>query len=173
MDQMATGSAGVEPTPQAVGERHRRRPTGTPPPLPRSIGITGKIWLIVMLVMVVVGALWLRLAPYVIDHIDGFFLRPAAELRTSWLNAFARWINTTTSQWGLAIVGLGTVVLLIVFRRFRHLIILLISLALVELAVQLATVIIDRPRPWGVTQIAGWEGSRRLRSRWPPSRRCW
>ncbi len=159
MDQMATGPAGVGPSPQTVGERNRRRPTGTPPPLPRSIGITGKIWLIVMIVMVVVGALWLRLAPYVIDHIDGFFLRAAAELRTSWLNAFARWINTTTSQWGLAIVGLGTVVLLIVFRRFRHLIILLISLALVELAVQLLTIIIDRPRPWGVTQIAGWEGS--------------
>ena len=159
MDQMATGSAERGAKPQVGGERHRRRPTGTPPPLPRSIGITGKIWLVVMFVMVVAGALWLRLAPYVIDHIDGFLLRPAAELRTSWLDAFARWINTTTSHWGLAIVGLGTVVLLIIFRRFRHLIILLISLALVELAVQLTTVIIDRPRPWGVTQIAGWEGS--------------
>ena len=159
MDQMATGSAERGAKPQVGGERHRRRPTGTPPPLPRSIGITGKIWLVVMFVMVVAGALWLRLAPYVIDHIDGFLLRPAAELRTSWLDAFARWINTTTSHWGLAIVGLGTVVLLIILRRFRHLIILLISLALVELAVQLTTVIIDRPRPWGVTQIAGWEGS--------------
>ena len=159
MDQMATGSAERGAKPQVGGERHRRRPTGTPPPLPRSIGITGKIWLVVMFVMVVAGALWLRLAPYVIDHIDGFRLRPAAELRTSWLDAFARWINTTTSHWGLAIVGLGTVVLLIILRRFRHLIILLISLALVELAVQLTTVIIDRPRPWGVTQIAGWEGS--------------
>ena len=159
MDQMATGSAGVGPQPQAAEERHRRRPTGTPPPLPRSIGITGKIWVVVMFVMVVVGALWLRLAPYVIDHVDGVVLRLAAEQRSSWLNAFARWINTSTSRWGLALAGLGTVVLLIVFRRFRHLIIMLVSLALVELAVQILTAIIDRPRPWGVTQIAGWQGS--------------
>ena len=96
------GRRGSRPAPQTVGERHRRRPTGTPPPLPRSIGMTGKIWLIVMLVMVVVGALWLRLAPYVVDHIDGFFLRPASELRTPWLEAHSRAGSTRPPRSGVS-----------------------------------------------------------------------
>jgi membrane-associated phospholipid phosphatase/serine/threonine-protein kinase RIO1 len=138
--------------------RRRRRPTGTPPPLPRSIGFTGKLWLIALFVIVLGGTLWLRLAPYVPDHIDTAIARTAAGLRSTAFDGPARWINISSSHFGLAFVCLVIVVLLIVFGRIRHLVVFMVSLALVEVSIQLLAAIITRPRPYGVTQIGGWEG---------------
>ncbi|HEY8018528.1 MAG TPA: phosphatase PAP2 family protein [Actinomycetota bacterium] len=145
----------------AVQERtlgRRRRPTGTPPPLPKSIGTSGRAWLAAVVVVVVLGSIWLRLAPAFVDRIDSAILEWLAQFRTPWLTSLARWINTISSNWGLALVGLTTAALMIVFHRTRHLIVYLIALALVELAAQLLTVVIERTRPYGVTALVGWEG---------------
>ena len=157
MERASTDPPHAERRPD-VGKRRRRRPSGAPPPLPRSLGMTGKLWLIAMVIIVAVSTLWLTLSPYVLDHIDSAVVRIFAEARTPWLSSLARWINTTSSRWGLALVGLGTVGLLLALRRMRHLIVLLVGLAVVELAVQIITQVIARPRPFGVAQIAGWEG---------------
>jgi membrane-associated phospholipid phosphatase len=145
----------------AVQERNlgrRRRPTGTPPPLPKSIGASGRAWLAAVVVVVVLGSIWVRLAPAFVDSIDSAILEWLAQFRTPWLTSLARWINTISSNWGLALVGLTTAALMIVFHRTRHLVVYLIALALVELAVQLLTVVIERTRPYGVTALVGWEG---------------
>ena len=155
-DTAATHSEDV-----AVQERNlgrRRRPTGTPPPLPKSIGASGRAWLAAVVVVVVLGSIWVRLAPAFVDSIDSAILEWLAQFRTPWLTSLARWINTISSNWGLALVGLTTAALMIVFHRTRHLVVYLIALALVELAVQLLTVVIERTRPYGVTALVGWEG---------------
>ncbi len=143
---------------EAVLGRRRRRPSGTPPPLATSIGGSGKAWLAAVVLVSVIGSLWLRIEPAFIDRIDSAVLAWLAGFRTPGLTSIARWINTISSNWGLASVGLGAVALVIAFRRFRHLIVYLIALALVEISVQLLTVAIERTRPYGVTAIVGWEG---------------
>ena len=55
-------------------------------------------------------------------------------------------------------IGLSAVVLIIVFRRWRHLLVFLCSLFFLELAMELITKGTTRPRPYGVLIIAGWTG---------------
>ena len=62
------------------------------------------------------------------------------------------------SGWGATLAGLSAVVLTMAFRRWRHLLVFLCSLFLLELTLQLITVGTTRPRPYGVLIIAGWTG---------------
>src|SRR5438477_4990134 len=42
------------------GGHRQRRPTGAPPALPKQIGLTGKLWLGAVLVIVLSGSIWLH-----------------------------------------------------------------------------------------------------------------
>ena len=55
-------------------------------------------------------------------------------------------------------IGLSAVVLTIAFRRWRHLLVFLCSLFLLELATTLITAGTTRPRPYGVLIIGRWTG---------------
>ena len=55
-------------------------------------------------------------------------------------------------------IGLSAVALTMVFRRWRHLLIFVCSLAFVELAGYWINRELTRPRPYGVPIIAGWAG---------------
>ena len=55
-------------------------------------------------------------------------------------------------------IGLSAVALTMVFRRWRHLLVFLCSLAFVELAGYWINRELTRPRPYGVPIIAGWAG---------------
>jgi len=153
----ATHSEDVAAQEHVLGRR-RRRPTGTPPPLPKSIGTSGRAWLAAVVVVVLLGSIWVRVSPAFIDRIDSTILEWLAQFRTPWLTSLARWVNTISSNWGLALVGLTTAALMLVFHRTRHLVVYLIALAAVELTVQLLTVGMQRTRPYGVTALVGWEG---------------
>jgi tRNA A-37 threonylcarbamoyl transferase component Bud32 len=56
------------------------------------------------------------------------------------------------------VAGLSAVVLTIVFRRWRHLLVFLCSLFLLQLATTLITSGTTRPRPYGVLIIGSWSG---------------
>jgi hypothetical protein len=56
------------------------------------------------------------------------------------------------------VIGLSAVALTITFRRWRHLLVFLCSLFLLQLATQSITEGMTRPRPYGVLIIAGWAG---------------
>src|SRR5882762_6048132 len=126
-DALVGGVAVVIPTadtpPRARHTRRRRRPSGAPPPLPRSLGLTGKGWL------VAVGALtaWLVVAlassgaRRLADKVDSAILRAFAEVRTPWLTSLLRPVDRVTAGWGLSVVAFGLLGLLIIFRRWRHL----------------------------------------------------
>src|SRR4029453_3665479 len=101
--------------------RRQPRPTGAPPPLPKTIGLTGKLWLGAVLVVVVSGVIWLHFTTGPLDPFDAANISSVTSTRTPWLDSGTNPLNSSGSRWGLAILGLLTVALTMVFRRWRHL----------------------------------------------------
>jgi len=144
-----------------VGARsRRRRPTGAPPPLPRSIGASGKVWLGALAVLlawmiVVLRSPW---ALQVTDQIDSALLRQVAHLRTGWLTDAMRAVDRIPSGWALTIVTIALIALQMVFRRWRQLFTFIASLAVLEIVASIVYEAFSRPRPYGVTTIGRWAG---------------
>jgi hypothetical protein len=138
----------------------RRRPTGAPPPLPHPVSVTTGAWL-VLAVVVLAGVIVISVrAPSLrLDNqVNSAVLRLFARARTPWLTDAANGISAAGSGWGATVLGLSAVALTIVFRRWRHLLVFLCSLFLLELAIEVITEGTTRPRPYGVPVIAGWTG---------------
>ena len=138
--------------------RRQRRPTGAPPPLPKKIGMTGMLWLAAVLVIVVSGVVWLHVTTGPLDHFDAPIIRFVTSARTPWLNSLTNTLNSVGSKWGLAILGLLAVALTVAFRRWRHLVVFLVSLAVLEIVLPGLYITAARPRPYSVTAIGQWEG---------------
>jgi tRNA A-37 threonylcarbamoyl transferase component Bud32 len=137
----------------------RRRPTGTPPPLPRKLGWSGKLWL-ALVVLLGLALFWLvpEGQPRAAMHADAAILRAFAALRADWLTPVLRTVGTLGTGWSVTVLGGGLVLALIVLKRWRHLatfLIYLTGLGLVGTGVYLLT---ERPRPYGVTIIGSWIG---------------
>jgi tRNA A-37 threonylcarbamoyl transferase component Bud32/membrane-associated phospholipid phosphatase len=63
------------------------------------------------------------------------------------------------SWWAIEVLGMALLVALLVFRRFRHLIVFLIAALLVDFLVEdLVGPAVQRPRPFGVVIRTGWGG---------------
>ena len=137
----------------------RRRPTGAPPPLPRKLGRSGKIWL-ALAGLLVLGLLWLvpEGQPRPAMHAETAILRAFAALRADWLTPTVRTVAAIGTAWSVTVLGGGLVLALIVLKRWRHLatfVIYLTFLGAVGTAVYLLT---RRPRPYGVAIIGNWIG---------------
>ena len=154
------GAASLPPDPAVRRTPLRRRPTGAPPPLPHPVSVTTRAWL-VLAVVVLAGVIVISVrAPSLRldDQVNTAVLRLFARARTPWLTDVARGISAAGSGWGATVIGLSAVVLTMVFRRWRHLLVFLCSLFLLELAIEFITEGMTRPRPYGVLIIAGWTG---------------
>jgi tRNA A-37 threonylcarbamoyl transferase component Bud32 len=152
--------ASLPPGPAAGRTSRRRRPTGAPPPLPHPVSVTTRAWL-VLAVVVLAGVIVISVrAPSLrLDNqVNSAVLRLFARARTPWLTDVANGISAAASGWGATVAGLSAVVLTIVFRRWRHLLVFMCSLFLLELAVTLITSGTTRPRPYGVLIIGNWAG---------------
>jgi membrane-associated phospholipid phosphatase/tRNA A-37 threonylcarbamoyl transferase component Bud32 len=153
------GTAAFVP-PTAKRTRRQRRPTGAPPPLPRSIGTSGKTWLIV----VVVSTAWIVVtlqsegARRTTTEIDAAILRWFARMRTDWMTDIARAINRVAIGWTIFVVAVLLLVALLVFRRWRHLFTFLASVAVLETVAGELIEAYSRPRPYDVTIIGRWRG---------------
>ncbi len=151
----------AEPATQETRLLHRqRRPTGAPPPLPRAIGTSGKVWIAMVVLIAVLSLALLRLNSVLraVDHIDAWWMRLLAEHRTGWLTQVARAIKIVGSGWAVTVLGLGTVAALMVFRRWRHLLVFLGSVFVLHVVVEAFYEWLRRPRPYDVTIIGGWGG---------------
>ena len=154
------GTASRPPGPAVRRTTRHRRPTGAPPPLPHPVSVTTRAWLVAAVVVlagvivILVRAPSLRLD----DQVNAAVLRLFARARTPWLTDVANGITAAGSDWGLTVIGLSAVAATIVFRRWRHLLVFLCSLFLLEIAIQLIDSGLTRPRPYGVRVIAGWAG---------------
>jgi tRNA A-37 threonylcarbamoyl transferase component Bud32/membrane-associated phospholipid phosphatase len=160
--QVPSGSLGpTAPGVRGVRRSGRRRPTGQPPPLPRSIQPTGLWWaaaavVLVALAKVIFGPARRRLGLAVTvwdDAVVGWL----AGLRLPGMTGLMEAIVASTGSGGMiGALRWGTLLALLVLRRFRHLVVFVGSFLAVLLAVRLATV--DRPRPFGVDLRTSWAG---------------
>jgi len=154
------GTASLPAGPAVRRTLRRRRPTGAPPPLPHPVSATTKAWL-VLAVVVLAGVIAVSVRAPALrldDQVNAAVLRLFARARTPWLTDVANGISAAGSGWGATVVGLSAVVLTMAFRRWRHLLVFLCSLTLLEIALQLITEGMTRPRPYDVSIIAGWAG---------------
>ena len=152
--------ASLPPGPAVARTPRHRRPTGAPPPLPHPVSVTTRAWLI-LAVVVLAGVIVISVrAPSLRldDQVNTAVLRFFARARTPWLTDVARGISAVGSGWGATVLGLSAVVLIIAFRRWRHLLVFLCSLFLLEVAITLITAGTTRPRPYGVPIIGNWTG---------------
>ena len=154
------GVASLPPGPAVRRTTRQRRPTGAPPPLPHPVSVTTRAWLVLAFVVLAgVIVISLRAPSLRLDNqVNTAVLRLFARARTPWLTDVANGIYTAGSGWGATVLGLSAVVLTIAFRRWRHLLVFLCSLFLLQLATQSITEGMTRPRPYGVAIIAGWAG---------------
>jgi tRNA A-37 threonylcarbamoyl transferase component Bud32 len=166
MDVPADQSTGtvVQPVPPGTVRRaRRRRPTGEAPPLPHHLQSSGVGWLVVTVVLVtlsaVVFARGLRGLAVEVTVADDAVVRWLAGLDAPGLVGLERVLAAISSWWVLNGLLLGLLVAMLVFRRFRHLIVLL---ALVQLETLIAEAwvgpLAQRPRPFGTVIQAGWGG---------------
>jgi tRNA A-37 threonylcarbamoyl transferase component Bud32/membrane-associated phospholipid phosphatase len=159
----------VEPTPPPVlpgasavrRSGRRRRPTGAPPPLPRSIQPTGVWWAAAAVVLVTLARItfgWARDSlGMAVTVWDDAVVRWMAGLRLPGLTGLMEAVVASTGSVGMVgALRWATVIALLALRRFRHLLVFVGSFLAVLLLVRLATV--DRPRPFGVELRGSWAG---------------
>lgn len=138
----------------------RRRPSGEPPPLPRQLGRTGKFWLIMALYFsaTAVGVLLFPTLARYFERWDTERQRWIVSLRISWLTDVTLVVNWLTSHWAIRILRWSTLIVLIAFRRWRHLFVFLGAIIVLEILAYQMTLLSGRPRPLGVTILAPWTG---------------
>jgi membrane-associated phospholipid phosphatase len=141
--------------------RRRRRPSGAPP-LPRHLETTGIGWLLAAVGLVAVFAISFAAsrhgAAVAVTAADDRVVRWLSGLRGGWLAgvvavaAFpASWLASKMLVW-------CTVVPLLVFRRIRHLVVYIVALALTSVVTVVLSVVLKRPRPFGVVIDGSWNG---------------
>jgi membrane-associated phospholipid phosphatase/serine/threonine-protein kinase RIO1 len=138
----------------------RRRPSGEPPALPRQLQSTGRYWLwaagLVLLLLLVVAVtntgMW-------IDRGDAALLRGLATIRTGWLTSVMRGVHALSSVWTILLLRWGTLVILVLFKRFRHFFVFLGSILLVGWITTELSLLFTRARPVGLEILGHWQGS--------------
>jgi serine/threonine-protein kinase RIO1 len=148
---------GVQHAPARVPPR--RRPSGEAPPLPHHLGRTGKFWLVMVgyFIITAIGVLTFPTFARYFERWDTERLRWVVALRTDWLTDVMLAVNVLAGSWTIRIIRWATIAALIVFRRWRHLVVFLGAIIVLEVLAQIS-VGIGRPRPLGVTILAPWSG---------------
>ncbi|HEU4526550.1 MAG TPA: RIO1 family regulatory kinase/ATPase [Actinomycetota bacterium] len=139
---------------------HRRRPSGEAPPLPHELGRTGRIWLLLALYFALAIVIAMSYGPLrrAAEAFDTALLRAFADLRTPWLTDAALVVSALTSRWTIRILRWATIGTLVVFRRWRHLVVFLGTLVAVEVVAYQLALAIARPRSFDVPILTDWNG---------------
>jgi membrane-associated phospholipid phosphatase len=159
-DSGARAETAVSPAASGVRRTGRqRRPTGAPPPLPRRIAVTTAAWVALAAILVTGAFLVSERTPWraALDRASTWILQQLATVRTPWLTHAANGINVAGLYWS-PVIGVIVVLLIMVFRRWRHLLVLLFCLFFLEIVVSWIYNGLSRPRPFGVPIIGAWDG---------------
>jgi tRNA A-37 threonylcarbamoyl transferase component Bud32/membrane-associated phospholipid phosphatase len=157
-EKEASNSAPAE---ERVVSGKRRRPSGEPPPLPRKLGVSGKLWVGLATFLVSIAVLVVAYASlgHSFDRWNSLFLQRLITIRTGWLDhPMVRIDEVLSSRWTVGILRLATMVALVGLRRWRHLLVFLASVVIVEALAYELSIFVGSPRPDGVKIIGNWDG---------------
>jgi membrane-associated phospholipid phosphatase/tRNA A-37 threonylcarbamoyl transferase component Bud32 len=143
--------------------RRRRRPTGEPPPLPRHLESTGVGWMVAALGLITLTLLVFAAGRYgrgvSFAVADNRVVEALANLRTPGLTSLVGGLSGLLgSLWTVKVLAWATLIVLVVYKRFRHLVVGLISFQVVSLVVVGLSAAARRPRPFGVEIEELWSG---------------
>jgi membrane-associated phospholipid phosphatase/tRNA A-37 threonylcarbamoyl transferase component Bud32 len=138
----------------------RRRPSGEAPPLPRPL-TTGTYWLAatgVVLLLWLVALANSATNNYILSF-DLTLLDWVSQLRTLVLTDVMRGVHALGSLWTVRVLFWSTVAVLLLTRRFRHLLVFLGAVIGVIALSSLLAYLFMRPRPLGVETLGDWTGA--------------
>jgi tRNA A-37 threonylcarbamoyl transferase component Bud32/membrane-associated phospholipid phosphatase len=143
--------------------RRRRRPTGEPPPLPRHLEVTGFGWMVAAVGLITITLLVFTAGRYgrgvSFTVVDNWVVERLAALRTPGLTSLMRGLNGLLGYlWTIKVLAWSTMLVLIVYKRFRHLVVGLISFQVATLVLVGLSAAVRRPRPFGVEIEGAWAG---------------
>ena len=140
----------------------RRRPSGAPPPLPHHLRTTGLGWLIALVAVVsatlVVFHDGLQGAAISATVVDDTIVRWVSGVEAHGLHRAARMLTALSSWWTIHVLLWGLPLVLLVLRRWRHLLVAQIVIQLAQIVSWIVSDVSARPRPFGVPLRAGWGG---------------
>jgi tRNA A-37 threonylcarbamoyl transferase component Bud32/membrane-associated phospholipid phosphatase len=146
----------------SVRSSRRRRPSGAPPPLPRHLEYTGVGWLLAAVALVTVFSVSFAAsrhgAAVAVTVADDRVVRWLSGLRNGWLTGAMEVAAVSGSWLATKIIAWGIVIPLLVFRRFRHLIVYAVTVYVVFLLCMFLSAALKRPRPFGVVIDGSWNG---------------
>jgi tRNA A-37 threonylcarbamoyl transferase component Bud32/membrane-associated phospholipid phosphatase len=159
----ATSAPPLHPTLRAaVRSPRRRRPTGAAPPLPYRLRTSGIGWLVAALVLVgltlAVFARGLRGPAVTVTVVDDAVVGWLADLVGPGLVGPLRGLVRIGSWWVLGTLYFGLLLVLLVLRRWRHLIVWVVASQLGSVIISLVMMAARRPRPFGVELRTSWGG---------------
>ena len=160
--ESALGDVGRQRTLQVAGVRlsgRRRRPSGDKPPLPRELGTSGRIWLVVGLCSVLIWTL-LFTVPGTADwwgRRDNQVLRWFVSIRGPTLTSVMLGLHALGSAWFIRPFRWAAIIVLVVYRKWRILAGVLVAFMIEGLVVSLVAQAVHRPRPF-VVIIGDWVG---------------
>ncbi len=128
------------------GRVPRRRPSGEPPPLPREDRWTRWIWVLAAVLLLGAGLNLLIRTTDAVQAADQAVLSWFAEARTPPLTDAAKVIELLTTFAVVIALRLATVLVLVVYRRFRHLVVVLAVFVASDWAV-VRLLFVELPRP--------------------------
>jgi tRNA A-37 threonylcarbamoyl transferase component Bud32/membrane-associated phospholipid phosphatase len=159
----STSALPVHPSLREAVRAPRRRPTGAAPPLPYRLQTSGIGWLVAALVLVglalVVFARGMRGPAVAVTVVDDAVVGWLAGLVGPGLVGALRGVARLGSWWVLGTLYYGMVLVLLVLRRWRHLIVWLVASQLGSFVMEGLAVVARRPRPFGVELRSSWGGS--------------
>jgi tRNA A-37 threonylcarbamoyl transferase component Bud32 len=128
--------------------------------LPRKINTSGTWWLGLALA---VGGLWAltattRVTGVTLDVVDHTVLEWIASLRTEWLTRVMRVLGTPATAPAVQVLWLANLIVLVIWRRWRHLIVWIGAGLLVSNGAAAIADTLQRPRPLGIEILGAWKG---------------
>ncbi len=148
------------PDPPPIQRVHRRRrPSGEPPPLPRHLNASGKLWLALSAAVLVSWVVVVATGSVAFfDLVDTRVLQAIGTVRSPGLTQVAEVAGVLATGRALHVLWLVDLVALAVFRRWRHLFVWLgVGLLVINTAATVASGL-QRPRPYEVVVLGPWSG---------------
>src|SRR5215204_7001855 len=145
---------------ETVRSPRRRRPTGAAPPLPYRLQTSGIRWLVAAVVLVgltlAIFARGLRGSAVAVTVVDDAVVGWLAGLVGPGLVGPLRGLARIGSWWVLGTLYFGLLLVLLVLRRWRHLIVWVVASQVGSMIISLVAMAARRPRPFGVELRTSW-----------------